>query len=60
MPANLKEPFSESCCDGGECAPTLESCQPCGCDPKAKWVCQRHQIEAEAEKKWKDEYTFGR
>ncbi len=23
-----------------------ESAQPCGCDPGAKWLCERHQQEA--------------
>jgi hypothetical protein len=35
--------FNESCCDGGECSPTHESAQPCGCDPGAKWVCEYHR-----------------
>ena len=45
MPANLNNPFGESCCDGGSCNEKL-SAQPCGCDPGAKWVCERHQLEA--------------
>lgn len=45
MSANLTNPFGESCCDGGATGNDL-SCQPCGCDPGAKWVCQRHQVEA--------------
>ncbi len=45
MPANLKNPFGESCCDGGICNISKGSAQPCGCDPGANWVCQRHQME---------------
>lgn len=45
MPANLKNPFGDSCCDGGECSIYHESARPCGCDPGAGWVCQRHQLE---------------
>lgn len=37
--------FNESCCDGGG-ESGYESCRPCGCDPGANWVCQRHQAEA--------------
>lgn len=44
MPANLNEPFSPSCCDGGETG-NDRSARPCGCDPGANWVCQRHQEE---------------
>lgn len=42
MGANLKEPFGESCCDGGKCNIKKESAQPCGCDPGADWVCAVH------------------
>lgn len=44
MPANLKDPFGESCCDGGATAAdaNARSAQPCGCDPGANWVCKRH------------------
>ncbi len=51
MPADLTKPFSESCCDGGICDITKDSCQPCGCDPGCKpkpYVCARHQAEKEA------------
>ena len=33
--------FEESCCDGGE-AGCETSCQPCGCDKGAGWICARH------------------
>lgn len=49
MPANLNNPFGESCCDGGICDATAMSAQPCGCDPGCKpkpHVCQRHELEA--------------
>lgn len=42
-PANLKDPFGPSCCDGGACAEEISSAQPCGCDPNAKWVCSQHK-----------------
>src|SRR5690242_12071239 len=45
MPADLKKPFNESCCDGGECGPNDMSAQPCGCDRGAGWICERHQRE---------------
>lgn len=48
MPANLKAPFGESCCDGGECSTSHESAQPCGCDKGANWVCLVHQLEQKA------------
>ena len=45
--------FNESCCDGGSGNSEL-SCQPCGCDPKAKWIClvhlQRSNKQEETEK----------
>ena len=47
MPADLKNPFGESCCDGGECSTIRESCQPCGCDKGANWTCERHRVEQE-------------
>ena len=40
-----KAPFDESCCDGGETCYDGLSAQPCGCDPRAKWVCQTHTLE---------------
>jgi hypothetical protein len=46
MPADLTNPFGESCCDDGECSLDDRSCQPCGCDKGANWVCERHQLEA--------------
>jgi hypothetical protein len=45
MPADLTKPFKESCCDGGECSVNEMSCQPCGCDKGANWMCQWHQFE---------------
>lgn len=45
MPADLKHPFAESCCDGGACS-TAESAQPCGCDTGCKpkpHYCADHQ-----------------
>ena len=44
MPANLSNPFGESCCDGGQTS-EHQSCQPCGCDRSAGWICERHQQE---------------
>lgn len=43
MPANLSKPFDESCCDGGSSSDATLSAQPCGCDLRAGWVCERHQ-----------------
>lgn len=40
MVANLKNPFGESCCDGGECSVGKESARPCGCDPSIRHVCK--------------------
>ena len=45
MPANLKDMFGESCCDGGETSLNDRSARSCGCDLGANWVCQRHQDE---------------
>lgn len=45
MSADLKQPFNESCCDGGECSTGSKSAQACGCDAGANWVCQRHRDE---------------
>ncbi len=42
MPANLAQPFSESCCDGGICSDNDMSASPCGCDPGEAHVCERH------------------
>jgi hypothetical protein len=49
-PANLKDPFGPSCCDGGEqCSPTEhESAQTCGCDPGINWFCANHKFKAAA------------
>lgn len=54
MPADLKAPFKESCCDGGECNVNDNSCQPCGCDTGMRrngkvvgYLCQFHREEAE-------------
>lgn len=49
MSANLANPFGESCCDGGICDITAKSTQPCGCDPGADWLCQRHKVLKEIE-----------
>jgi len=43
MPANLNNPFGESCCDGGECNTSHESAQPCGCDKGANHLCDTHK-----------------
>jgi hypothetical protein len=58
MPADLTKPFSESCCDGGECNPNDMSAQPCGCDPGLRhygkvvgYVCERHRLEKELAEK---------
>lgn len=51
MAADLNKPFNPSCCDGGECSTNDMSCQPCGCDKGANWVCQVHQIEAEVKRR---------
>lgn len=45
MPADLTNPFNESCCDGGACSTSKESAAYCGCDKGANWVCARHQEE---------------
>lgn len=45
MPADLTKPFAESCCDGGKTYINDNSCQPCGCDAGAGWICQRHNDE---------------
>lgn len=34
--------FNESCCDGGGTT-NDRSCQPCGCDKGAGWVCEQHR-----------------
>jgi|SRR6266853_472921 len=36
------QPFKESCCDGGATSDG-NSCQPCGCDVNANWVCAFHK-----------------
>lgn len=43
MPANLKEPFNPSCCDGGFTS-NQNSCQPCGCDAGADHRCEQHKF----------------
>lgn len=43
MPADLKQPFAESCCDGGQSGLDDRSAQVCGCDKSAGWVCERHR-----------------
>jgi hypothetical protein len=47
MPADLKNPFGESCCDGGKCNIEHSSAQPCGCDAGADWLCAVHAAEFE-------------
>lgn len=42
-PADLTKPFNDSCCDGGACADSARSAQPCGCDAGAGWVCRSHR-----------------
>lgn len=46
MAADLTVPFAPSCCEGGVCSDSPDSCQPCGCDPKAGWVCAQHREDA--------------
>lgn len=48
-PANLKDPFGPSCCDGGACADAPASAQPCGCDDAAGWTCANHKVIRAAE-----------
>lgn len=43
MPANLNKPFDPSCCEGGSMSDNSKSCQPCGCDEGADWVCELHR-----------------
>lgn len=38
MPADLKNAFGESCCDGGACSGPM-SAQNCGCDPGMNYHC---------------------
>ena len=47
MPADLKNPFGPSCCDGGACN-TRESAQPCGCDLGINHLCDRHAFKQKA------------
>lgn len=45
MPADLTNPFGESCCDGGACSDLPHvSAQSCGCDPGAGWLCANHKF----------------
>lgn len=44
MPANLKEPFAESCCDGGA-YPGEGSALRCGCDPAIHYTCSEHRVD---------------
>lgn len=37
-----KQPFVESCCDGGRMNPNDMSAQPCGCDQGANHKCEWH------------------
>ena len=48
MPADLKNPFDPSCCEGGA-GNTTQSCQPCGCDKGANHMCQQHYEERRKE-----------
>lgn len=45
MPADLSQPFRESCCDGGVCAINDTSARSCGCDPGEHYTCKRHKDE---------------
>lgn len=48
MPANLKTPFADSCCDGGSTTLGTESCRPCGCDLGCKpkpYFCAEHRYQ---------------
>lgn len=47
-PANLSNPFGESCCDGGSCADSHESARPCGCDYGANHLCAHHLFKEKA------------
>ena len=40
---DVAELFAESCCGGAPTSDDPMSCQPCGCDPGAGWVCERHR-----------------
>lgn len=45
MPADLKDPFGPSCCDGGSGSDSHQSAQHCGCDMGCKpkpWYCRQH------------------
>lgn len=44
MPADLKNPFNESCCDGGECTLNDMSAQSCGCDKGINYFCETHKL----------------
>lgn len=47
MSANLKDPFSESCCDSVSFPSNKRSAQVCGCDEAAGWICRMHQDKAD-------------
>lgn len=49
MPADLKNPFGESCCDGGANGPK-ESARPCGCDYGMcpPHLCKEHLLKEKA------------
>jgi hypothetical protein len=61
MPADLKKPFSESCCDGGAGSCDM-SAQYCGCDMGAKpkpWYCERHRLEREMKERMETKQDEG-
>lgn len=43
MPAKLKTPFAESCCDGGATGDDKLNARPCGCDPRICYICEWHE-----------------
>lgn len=52
-PANLKDPFGPSCCEGtsGACEEALkepQSALSCGCDPGINWLCYNHKFKSAA------------
>ena len=52
MPADLKNPFGESCCDGGAASDDRLNALHCGCDPRIKYTCHYHAA-------YKDGYEQG-
>lgn len=57
-PADLTDPFGESCCDGGDCSQPHQSAKVCGCDPSANWKCFRHRYDGPKDL-LKEIYEFG-